>query len=262
MFSENKNFSFWKRIWDPRPFLANEWLEAAERYEERLRASSAVSPNVLQAILDERNRILELFNELLPEFTGRTSLVVTKDAHVEYCGVSLWKDRLYVLVSAALIARPFDCPQNSGVKAWQWLARHEASHIRRGHLPWLFHVRRLFRLTYHFCWVFAIILGIAVSKETMYAWLKPVLWLLGAIWVVQTVVCLCLEWKADVVATQSIKDPSILKEAEESICRMSKRRRFSFGWILYMFNSLLVDPHPPLFARRWLLRRRVSQLLN
>lgn len=246
--------------------LAREWLDSAEKYEERLRLNKSLNPQVVEAVLQERNRIRSLFNELLPEFVGRTSVVVTTDARVEHCAVSLWNDHLYVLVSGALIGRPFDHPEDAGLKAWEWLARHEIAHIRGGHLPWFFHTRRLFRLTYNFCGVLAILLSILTSKHMVYTWLQPFLWLLGGLWVVQTIVALAFEWKADLVATQSIRDPSVLEEAEKSLYRMSlqakERWPFPIGWIQYVVSMVLVDPHPPLALRRWLLQRRLRALKN
>ncbi len=266
MSCRNQFLSYLVRMWDPRPMLASEWLEAAEKYEERLRVNKYLNSQVVDDVLQERNRIRALFNALLPEFVGRTSVVVTTDVRVEHCAVFLWNDYLYVLVSAALIGRPFDRPEDTGLKAWEWLARHEIAHIRGGHLPWFFHTRRLFRLTYNFCSVLAILLSILASKHMVYTWLQPFLWLLGGLWVVQTIVALAFEWKADLVATQSIIDPSVLEEAEKSLCRMSLQARgrwpFPLGWIQYVVSMLLVDPHPPLAARRWLLLRSLRALAN
>ncbi len=244
--------------------LASEWLESAEKYEERLRLNKSLNSQVVEAVLQERNRIRTLFNELLPEFVGRTSVVITTDARVEHCAVFLWNDHLYVLVSGALIGRPFDRPEDTGLKAWEWLARHEIAHIRGGHLPWFFHTRRLFRLTYNFCGVLAILLSILASKHMVYTWLQPFLWLLGGLWVVQTIVSLVLEWQADLVATRSVRDPSVLEETEKSLYRMSLQARerwpFPLGWIQYAVSMVLVDPHPPLAARRWLLQRSLRAL--
>lgn len=254
------------RMWDPRPMLASEWLESAEKYEERLRANQSLNPKVIEVVLQERNRIRALFNELLPEYVERISVVITTEARVDQCAVFLWNDRVYILVSGALLGRPYDHPGDTGLKAWEWLARHEIAHIRGGHLPWFFHTRRLFRLTYNFCGVLAILLSILASKEMAYVWREPFLWLLGGLWFVQTIVALVFEWQADLVATRSIRDPSVLEETEKSLTRMSlqarKRWPFPLGWILYAVSMVLVDPHPPLAARCWLLRRSLRALVN
>lgn len=155
------------QIWDARPLLAKEWLESAEKYEERLRTNQSLNPQVVECILNERNRILLLFSELLPEFEKRISIVITTDTYVEHCAVFLWKKHLYVLVSAALIGRPYDHPEDKGLKAWEWLARHEATHIRNNHLFWFFHTRRLFRITYTICCISAIFVCLFASHQTL-----------------------------------------------------------------------------------------------
>lgn len=253
------------RIWDARPLLAKEWLESAEKYEERLRTKKSLNPQVVEFILNERNRIRQLFSELLPEFENRISVVVTTDAHVENCAVFLWENHLYVLVSGALIGRPYDHPDDKGLQAWEWLARHEAAHIRNNHLFWFFHTRRLFRITYMICCVPAIFLRLFTSHQTLFIWLTPWLWLLGGFWLLQTIVGIVFEWKADLVATSSIKNSLTLEETEKSLHRMSlqasKRWPAPFGWIQYALSMIFVDPHPPFVARRWLLRRRFRYLV-
>lgn len=156
-------------MWDLRPGLASEWLRSAEEYEERLRASKSLDPVVIEAVLEERNRICSLFNQFLPEFVGRTSVVILRDALVENCAVFVWEDHLYVLVSGALLGRPFDYPQDTGIKAWEWLARHEAVHVRKGHLPWFFHTRRFFRLGCRFCSALAVFLSL-LNLKLMCVW--------------------------------------------------------------------------------------------
>lgn len=261
----NKNiFSYFVRMWDPRPKLASVWLESAEKYEERLRANKSLSSQVIEAILQERNRIRTLFNELLPEFRERISVVITADAAAENCAVFLWDGHLYVLVSAALIGRPFDCPEDAGVKAWEWLARHEAAHIRGGHLRWFFHTRRLFRMALNFFAVFAIFFSMFYAGENGYSYLLLGLWILGGVWSLQTFVGLAFECNADFSANKSINDPAVLKEAEKCLYRMrlqaKSRWLFPFGWLNYILSSVLVDPHPPLAFRVWLLRRRLRAL--
>lgn len=260
----NKVLSRILRSWDPRPVLAKEWLESAEKYEERLRTNPSLNQQVVEVILQERGRIRALFRELLPEFGECISIVVSTDTQVEHCAVFSWNDHLYVLVSAALIGRSCNHPTSNGFKAWEWLSRHEAAHIRDGHLPWLFHTRRLFRLTFVLCYTQWLLLKLFASRQMFYEWLEPSLWLLGGLWLIQTVVALALEWKADLIATRSVTDPIVLKETENSLARMGiqARKRFVFplGWIQYAVSLLFFDPHPPLAARRWLLRRRLRIL--
>lgn len=245
--------------------LASEWLKLANEYEERLRANQSLSPQVIEAIVQERNRIRALFSELLPEFADRISVVLTRDVHVEHCSIFSWNRHLYVLVSAALIGRPYDHPgDEDAIRAWEWIARHEVVHIREGHLPWFFHTRRLFRLTYLLGCISAIFLKVFASRQTLWIWLEPFLYLLGGLWVVQTVVGLLFEWRADLAATRSIQDPLVLRETEKSLYRMGlqARRRWMapLSWIQYAMSVVFFDPHPPFLARRWLLRRRVNAL--
>lgn len=240
--------------------LASEWLKSAEEYEERLRANQSLSPSVLEAILQERTRIHTLFKELLPEFAERISVVVTIETQAENCSVFLWNRRLYVLVSAALLGRPYDHPEDKGLKAWEWIARHEAAHVRGGHLLWLFHTRRLFRISLNLCFIQWILLSLFAPKQVLSAWFEPALGILAGLWFIQTIVCLSLEWGADLAATRSVKDPMILDEVEKSLDRMTaqskKRLPFPLGRILYTISLVFFDPHPPLTARRWLLRRK------
>lgn len=262
----NKFISFLARVWDARPLLASEWLESAEKYEERLRTNQPSNPQVVESILKERDRIRTLFSQLLPEVENRISIVITTDALVENCAVFIWKNHLYVLVSGALIGRPYDHPDDNGLKAWDWLARHEAAHVRNHHLFWLFHTRRLFRISYTISWISAIFLRIFASSQTFYIWLKPCLFLLGGFWLLQTIVGIVFEWKADLSATSSIQDSEVLKETEKSLHRMHVQARSRWpapiGFIYYAFNIIFIDPHPPFIARRWLLRRRLRSLFG
>jgi len=260
----HKYISFIARIWDPRPLLAKQWFESAEKYEERLRANTSLDPQIIELVIQERNRIHLLFTELLPTFAGRISIVVTVDGHAEHCSVFVWEKRLYVLVSGALLGRPYDHPNEPGLKAWQWLARHEAAHIRNNHLFWFFHTRRFFRIPYLLCGAAFLFLRLFASTEIFWNWAEPCLWILTGLWLLQTIVGLTLEWKADLSATASIQDKEVLEDAEKSLHRMgvqAKTRLPSpFGWIQYLINIFFFDPHPPLRARRWLLQRRIRQL--
>ncbi len=251
--------NFLSRMWDPRPILAREWLEAAEKYEDLLRGNPSLNPQIVEAIFHERNRIRALFNGLMPEFAGRISVVITTDARVENVSIFSWNDHLYVLVSGALIGRPNDHPEDTGEKAWEWLARHEIAHIRGGHLPWFFHTRRLFR----FGCLLACFQNVVLNR--MLGWGEFPLWLLGSLWFVQTIVGLSLEWQADLAAAKFIDDPSVLKEAEKSLDRMTlqARKRWNnpiLSGVYYAINLVFLDPHPPFAARRWLLRRRLRAL--
>jgi len=85
-----------KRMWDPRPTLAKEWLDCAARYEERMRANKLVDQQIVESILQERNRIHALFQKLLPEFKEQISVVVTKEALVEHCAIFSWNKHEFV----------------------------------------------------------------------------------------------------------------------------------------------------------------------
>ena len=87
---------------------------------------------------------------------------------------------------------------------------------------------------------------------------------MGGSWLLQTLVSIAFEWKADLFAIFSIKDVAALEDAEKSLLRMKeqaiKRKPAPLGWILYTLSVVLFDPHPPFVARRWLLRRRIDSL--
>lgn len=249
------------RIWDPRPKLAAEWLEFAHQYENRL-ANSHLKPEIVEAILAERNRIHKLFRERLPEYQDRISIVVTNNT-AEHCAVLAWNNHIYVLVSGALIGRPYDNPDDTGIKAWEWLAEHEIAHIREGHLPWFFYSRRLFQFTSALV-ALHILLNMFAFKQLIAAYYWPHIGILVSTWLLQLIIILPREWKADLMATEAIDDPSVLIEAEKSLCRMTsqaKNRRGLLGYINYYLSALFLDPHPPLAARRFLLKRKIKTKL-
>jgi hypothetical protein len=254
------------RMWDPRPHLAKDWLECAQKYEESLRANKLVDPQIVDSILQERKRIHALFQKLLPEFKDQISIVITNDVCGEHCAIFSWNNHIYVLVSAALIGRPIDHPESNGIKAWDWLAHHEISHLKSGHLPWLFHVRRLFRLTILFLCSSSILSYVLPSNSLTESWLNTSLWLFGFSWCIQTIVSLIVEYKADLQATRSIADPLILEDAEKALSRMGSQaiRRFPqpLGWLNYLLSLLFSDPHPPFVLRQWLLRKHAQLLKN
>ncbi len=245
--------------------LAKEWLESAEKYEERLRAIQSLNPQIVEAILCEKNRIHSLFRELLPEFAERISVVITTEALVEHCAIFSWNNHLYILVSGALIGRPYDHPKEPGLKAWEWLAHHEKAHILGNHLPWFFHTRRLFRFTTLFCFFQKISLDIFDSNHVLSAIREPCLWFLGGTWLLQTFVGLVFEWQADLAATNAVKESLVLEDVQKTLHRMTSqsRKRWAnplLGWVRYIMSMLFQDPHPPWFARRWLLQRRLRSL--
>src|SRR5689334_8460373 len=86
------------RIWDPRPHLAKEWLDCAQKYEESLRTNQFVNQQIVDSILQERNRIHALFQKLLPKFKEQISIVVTNDIRVEHCAIFAWNDHIYLSV--------------------------------------------------------------------------------------------------------------------------------------------------------------------
>ena len=259
-------FAKLNRMWDERPTLAKELLDSATIYEERLRANKLVDQQIVESVLQERSRIHALFQKLLPEFKEQISVVVTKEALVEHCAIFSWNKHIYVLVSAPLIARPIEHPESNAIKAWDWLARHEISHIKSGHLPWLFYVRKLFRFTALFFLIPCIFSYLLPSNHLIDSWFNKSLWLFWAGWSIKMIVTLVFETMADLQATRSIKDPSVLEAAEESISRMTSqainRLAQPFGWLNYLLHLLLLDPHPPFILRQWLLRKHARLLRN
>lgn len=241
------------RFWDPRPFIAKEWLASAQAYENNLRSNQTLKPELVEAILCERNRIHAHFQKLLPEHCDRISIVITRD-YSENCFIGFWDNHVYVLVTVGLLARPIDHPNDCVVKGWEWLAHHEVAHLRKGHLPYFFHTRRLFRFSLI---IFAII---AFTPYMAYA-----LCLLGASWILQTIVHLCFEWEADRTANNLIMEPSVIQDAEMLLFRMTTQTQkglpFPLGYISYAWASIF-NPHPPFAIRRYLFRRRLKKLLN
>jgi hypothetical protein len=255
-----------KRMWDPRTSLAKEFQDSASRYEEILRANNQGNQQVVESILQERRRIQALFQRLLPEFKEKISVVVTKEILVEHCSIFSWNEHIYVLVSAALIGRPFDHPELPGTKAWDWLAQHEIYHIKSGHTSWLFHVRRLYRITKVFFLIPLIFYCVLPSNHLIDSWFNGSLWLFYAGWSMQMIVSLIFEYKADLQAARSIKDPLVLEDAEQSLSRMTSQAINSFpqplGWLNYLVHLLFIDPHPPFVLRQWLLRKYARLLRN
>ena len=255
-----------KRIWDPRATLAKELLDSATRYEERVRANKLTDQQIVESILRERSRIHALFQKLLPEFKEQISVVVTNETLAEHCAIFSWNKHIYVQVSAVLIARPIVHPESTGIKAWDWLAQHEISHVKSGHLPWLFYVHRVFQLTILFFGIPKIFSYVLPSNHLLDSWLNGSFWLFWAGWSMKMIVSLVFEYWADLQATRSIKDPLVLEDAEQSLSRMTsqaiKRFPHPFGWLNYLLHLLFFDPHPPFILRQWLLRKHARLLRN
>jgi Zn-dependent protease with chaperone function len=185
--------------------------------------------------------------------------------HQAPLGVFVWEDRLFVLVSATQIGHPIDHPDDPGLLAWPWLVQHEAVHIRRGHLRSMFWVRHIHRMVY-----------LATSAVFLFWCILPETPMLNALirgcgaawalaWLVQTGFCLGCEWKADRGATARMQDPAVLEETKKTLKRMTQIGAgpgSAVRWVIYALNVLLVDPHPPMRARLWLLNRRLRQLDN
>jgi hypothetical protein len=98
----------------------------------------------------------------------------------------------------------------------------------------------------------------------MDSWLNGSFWLFWAGWSMKMIVTLVFEYWADLQATRSIKDPTVLEAAEESLSRMTSQaiKRFPqpFGWLNYFLHLLFFDPHPPFILRQWLLRKHARLL--
>ncbi|MCH9617719.1 MAG: hypothetical protein SP4CHLAM5_10820 [Chlamydiia bacterium] len=251
-------------LWDPRAKIAKGFLEGSDQYEAKLRASKQVSPDVVDSILAERGRIHSLMQEHLPDYKESISIVVTNDILVENLAIFSWNDHLYLLVSAALIGRPIDHAKESGIKGWEFLARHESAHIKFGHLPWLFYTRRFFKFITYLLITFIVMTyifpNIQEIKTCVYT--SSLLYLLS--WTIQTITGLITEYQADRYAISSINDREVLDDAEKTLSRIKSQatKRFPglLGWINYVICILLVDPHPPLFIRKWMLRKRARSL--
>lgn len=54
--------------------------------------------------IEEKNKILTLFQTLLPEYKNQISIVVTNNGFQETLVISTWDNHIYIIVSAALIA--------------------------------------------------------------------------------------------------------------------------------------------------------------
>ena len=197
-------------FWDKRSTLAKIWKESANKYEEALRSNKNLDPQIVESILQERERILNLFQSLLPEYNDKISIVITNDTIVENCAVGLWEGHVYVLVSAALIGRSIDYPEDNIKLAWEWLFRHEVSHIKSGHLPWLFYVRKLFNASL----VFSLLSWFPPLKSPIYFWL-----LFGG-WGINVIIHLIFELRADNYATKGVLNPQVLESAERTLFRM------------------------------------------
>jgi len=80
------------------------------------------------------------------------------------------------------------------------------------------------------------------------------------------IISLVIEYKADLQATHSTKDPLVLEDAEQSLSRMSSQaiKRFPqpLGWLNYLLHLIFSDPHPPFVLRQWLLRKHARLLRN
>jgi hypothetical protein len=114
------------------------------------------------------------------------------------------------------------------------------------------------------CCILAILLLPFTSYQQALTLPSPYLCLIAGGWLLQTLVSVAFEWKADLLATFSIKDVATLEDAEKSLLRMKeraiKRKPAPLGWILYTLRVVLLDPHPPLMAHWWLLRQRIVSL--
>lgn len=246
----------------PRPHLAKTLIEGRNTFEARLRDQPHLDPKIIDAILAERERIRVLFEQQCPEYAGRVVVCVTPPNQAPLA-VFVWEERLYVLVSATQIGYPVDHPNEPGLLAWQWLVQHELAHVRRGHLSSMFWVRHIHR------WLYLlgsfIFLGWHYLPE--YPILNELMWGSGTSWAlawsIQTLFCLGCEWRADRDATAAIQDGAVLVDAEKTLMRWTRFSTDPAGWIRrvsYLLNSILLDPHPPLRLRIWLLRSRRQQL--
>ena len=208
----------------PRSFFAEVFEKTARNYDASLLNSSAPQ-DVVQAILNEKNRLRSLFEKVCPEYLNNLSIVVVNNTTVDTCSVFLFKNHLYILVSAAFIGRPYDHPSTTESKAWEWIAQHEAVHVKNNHDFILFLVKKFFI----FCSTTALSLkllvtfcaGTLASDNYFYAYLS----LIGFSWLVFFVSSFYIECKADVIASQKTDDIDVLIEAKEYLKRVKSQVR-------------------------------------
>jgi hypothetical protein len=252
------------RVWDPRAGIAKGFLEAAEKYEPGLRSSKLLNPAIVNSILAERERIHLLLQRHLPEHKEQISIVITNDIRVENLAIFSWNKHVYLLVSAALIGRPIDHPEENGIKAWDFLARHESAHLKFGHLPWLFYTRRVFKFTTYLPSIFMVMTYFLPNIQEIKTCLYTSSLLFLSSWAIQTVTGLITEYQADRFAISSINDLEVLDDVAKTLLRIRSQATnqlpMPFGWINYMVSILFIDPHPPLFIRKWMLRKRARTL--
>jgi len=243
---------------DPRASLASSWEKSSFEFEENLNNSSHISSEIKEGLILEKERIKELFINELPSKKDKIFVVITNDAIVQSCSIFVWKEKIYVLVSAALLGAPMDFPTTSIKEGWKWLALHEISHLNRFHLPTLFHIRRLFRFFLKLSPPFFIL-----SFFSGLSYLYPLYLFVGA-WAMQLVTALACEFQADIDANNKTTNAESLKEAAQLLKTMTfqaiNRLPKPYGSINYIIHCLFVDPHPPLKIRLWLMSRRLSFL--
>jgi hypothetical protein len=254
-----------RNIVDPRSNLAKKWQESAENYESRLRSNQHLNQAIVELILKERNRIHELFQSVLPAYKDRISIVVISEPIIDSCAVCEIENHIYVLVSAALIAKPIDFPNIDSTRVWQWLSRHEAAHIHYKHSSILYYVRSIFRIACFTVFGLRLLSLFSLFHSKIDFLVNFAFVVLCIAWIMQTVVSITTEIVADRFANRSIQDPLIFKEAQEFLSRIRSqvinRVPKPFGWIVYLCSSLFVTPYPPLFLRKWLMKKYAKKLL-
>lgn len=242
-------------MWDPRKNLAEQFLVASEKYEEQLKQNKNLDPKLVDALISERNRIHSLFQQFLPEYKEKISIVITNDAYVESCSIFRWKEQIFILVSSAMIGRPIDHPKENGLKAWEWLVRHEITHLKRGHLTTLFRLRKFHKIatyllnaaTLFFYMLPRTNMTIKCLQLSLFLWLGSLL--------LKIAVSLTFEYIADRNAACDIKDCLVLEDAEKTLRRIKSQAINRLGYLRYTVASLFVDPHPLLATRIWILNK-------
>lgn len=249
--------SFFSKF-DPRAALASTWEKSSIEFAGNLNQSSKISHEIKEGLILEKERIKQLFIDMLPSKKDEIYVVVTNDSIVQSCSIFAWKEKIYILVSAALLGAPIDSPTISIKEGWKWLALHEISHLNHSHLPILFHTRRIFRF---FLKLFfpLFILSFFIGLSYVYP-----LYLFVGLWALQLLTALSCEFQADIDANNKTSDPESLKQARQMLKTMTfqaiNRLPNPFGLINYIIHSLFLDPHPPLKIRLWLISRRLSFL--
>ena len=196
-----------------------------------------------------------MLTQELPKYKDKIFVVVTKEQRFETVAITEWNNHIYLLVSAALLARPIDEPTSELEKSWKWLIKHEVNHIKQNHLLWIVISRQLHKLS-------SLSLAIASIFFREFSTIFVILFL--TTWFFQAAVSFTSEILSDKIATLAIDDISVLEAVKKTLIRMNAQVANIFpqpiGYIYYFLISIINATHPPLFLRQWILNKRMALL--